>query len=195
MGYKIGSKLAKMLLITLILIIIFSVSFSIYIFTNPDYPIEEYYTSSGTHVTIQHDTTFPTINLYVCTPVLFVLTILSFFYWLHRKRYDKLIDDLPSYVKMYRRAKIEQLARSMKISMKEAESLLQVCVKKGTVKGHFDHSTGEFVTEGTQFIEGVEKRRCPNCGAPLDTGFLEGEEIRCEYCKLVFIQDRQHKDN
>ena len=188
MGYKIGSKLVLTLFIIFLSINFLTLAFSFYVYTSPDYPVEEYYTESGTHVIIHHDMTLSTINLYLCTPLNFVLTIVCYFGWRRKKRYDKLIDDLPSYIKMYRRANLEKVAQRMNISVKELDYLLQTCVKKGTVKGYFDYAVGEFVSEGSHQQEIQSNMKCPNCGATIETRFLEGEEMKCGYCNIIIVQ-------
>ena len=122
--------------------------------------------------------------LYVCTPLSFLLTFIFFAIWHIRKKKEDQIDELASYLKLYRRIHLDKVAQRMNISLRDAENLLPECISQGLVKGYLDRFTGEFIWEGSMNQMRVENK-CQNCGGSLDRVILEGEIMKCSYCNAV----------
>ena len=177
------TKVALALFILCLIWTMFFVEFSIMEYN--DDGVEDYYTESGTHVVVHNDTDFRVMSLFICSPGFIILTLCLLAYWLHRKKWDKLADDLPSYINMYRRMELERIATRMNITMKELDLVMKMCLREGTVRGNVDPITHEFVSLGSGDTVGMKNSDCPNCGAPVDTPYLAGEVIKCSYCGFL----------
>ena len=122
--------------------------------------------------------------LYFCTPLSFLLTFIFFGIWYIRNKKESQIEDMASYLKMYRRIQLDKVAQRMNISLRDAENLLPECISQGLVKGYLDRFTGEFIWEGSMNQMRVESK-CQNCGGSLDRVIMEGEIMKCSYCDAV----------
>ena len=185
MGRTGLTKFILVLFILWLVLTIFLMSFGLIYVLNPEYKVKSYVTESGTHVTIRDSTDTDKVALYVCTPVNLIITFLLFYYWKARSRRDKQVEELPSYIKMYRRVRLEEIAQRMGISMKELDSVLKECEKRGYVNGHVDGATGEFVMAGADYLIIPDGLACRNCGALIDGKFLVGEVVKCSFCNVV----------
>jgi len=122
--------------------------------------------------------------LYVCNPISFLITFIFFGIWYIRKKKEDRINDMASYLKMYRRVNLDKVAQRMGISLREAEDILPECISQDLVKGYLDRFTGEFIWEGS--IDQVRtQNKCPSCGGSLDRVILEGEIMKCSFCGAV----------
>ena len=147
---------------------------------DPSQAVESHVTESGT-VTFTQDDDAPIMFMFVCFPVNILLTTLWFYFWRFRRKRDMAIEILPSYLSMYRIAKLEDMAGRMGITMKEMDKIMKICMKEGTARGSFNHS-GEFVFEGTRVHAIPLGFVCTNCGANVEKTFLEGEIVKCTCC-------------
>lgn len=139
--------------------------------------------------TPQENASAATMMLLACTPANVVLTAIFLgLYFIRKKKEDKL-EDLASYLKLYRRTPLVKVAQRLGMTEHNAERLLLKCIELGLVRGFFDRKTEEFILEESiaSMREGV---KCPNCGASSDTVALSGEILKCAYCGSVIPSTR-----
>ena len=150
---------------------------------DPSRAVDAHVDESG-NVTFTQDDDTPKMFMLVCFPINSVITVSWFYFWFFRKKRDTAIEDLPTYLRMYRITRLEPIAQKMGISMKEMDKLMKICMKEGTVRGAFNQA-GEFVFEGTMKHAIPMGYICPNCGAINEKEFLEGEIAKCNFCDAL----------
>ncbi|GEM_PF-560288 len=94
------------------------------------------------------------------------------------------LKSLASIVKSYRRIALVNLAEKLHMTIPAAENLLSKALSRGLISGNFDRTTDEFYTDEAR-PQNLKFKYCPNCGAPLDRIYLEGETVRCQNCGFL----------
>lgn len=94
---------------------------------------------------------------------------------------EKTIQTAANIITSYRRIKLNELARLLKVKEEQLNEILAQAIGKGLVKGYVDRSSGEFFTEESM-NQKVDYKFCPFCGAALESTFLSGETIKCARC-------------
>jgi hypothetical protein len=100
-----------------------------------------------------------------------------------RKRLE-MLESVASAVKSYRRIKLVDLAGKLGITVPEASRLLMKAVTLNMIEGNFDRTTDEFFTNDAR-KHSISFKFCPQCGAPLDRIYLEGETVKCGSCGAI----------
>ncbi len=117
------------------------------------------------------------------------LPVTSVFFALWRKSRNLEIEfykDVATFVKMYRRISIKEVASNLNLSEKDAERAVLKAVEMGYLKAYIDRKTNEIVTpEGIKLSKEITVH-CPNCGAQISGVYLTGEIVECPYCGTKF---------
>jgi len=111
------------------------------------------------------------------------------FYYLWRKskkRASEIYKDVATFIKMYRRTPISEVAKRFNVSEKEAEYLVLKAVELKYLKAYIDRETNEIVTPEAIKDTEVIQLHCPNCGAEIVGVYLPGEVVECPYCGTKF---------
>lgn len=121
---------------------------------------------------------------YICVPggvapagIVLGLGILEY----HR---EKQLKEFATWIKTYRRVRMDELATKMGKSPMEAERLLSRAIELGYVAGVVDRSTDEFVLAGTEKQQ-VFVERCPHCGGVVNRWAFPEERFPCPYCNVA----------
>jgi uncharacterized membrane protein len=109
-----------------------------------------------------------------------------FFIWNGRKlsEEEEFVESISAIVMSTRRITLVDIADKLDTSVPKARKALLKAINLKLISGNFDRTTGEFFTEEGKNTQLVFKF-CPNCGAPFNKTFLEGETIKCESCGAI----------
>ncbi len=129
-------------------------------------------------------------TMYLCTGMTFPAAALFLGLWYIRKNKEDMIDDIASYLKMYRRISLQKVAQRLGITEMKAEGILLDCIASGAIRGFLDRQTGEFILKESV---GTMKAgmRCNNCGGYSEEVTLPGEVVKCKFCGMVLSGARQ----
>lgn len=97
------------------------------------------------------------------------------------RRRMEMLESVTSAVKSYRRIKLVDLAAKVGITVPQANRFLMKAVALNMIEGNFDRTTDEFFTSDSR-EQKLTFKFCPQCGAPLDRVYLEGETVKCGRC-------------
>ena len=124
------------------------------------------------------------ILAYICLPggvapaaIVLGLGILEY----HR---EKQLKEFATWVKTYRRIRMDELAVKVGKSPMDAERLLSRAIELGYVAGVVDRSTDEFVLAGTE-AQQVFVEPCPHCGGVVNRWAFPEERFPCPYCSVA----------
>lgn len=128
-----------------------------------------------------------TLLISVCTPMLFLPSIIFFIIgWRGRSKF-MMYEDVANVLKAYRRIKISELARKFNKPEYEAEKLVMECIERNLVNGYMDRQAQEFFTRDAmhQMPQSKSGWKCSACGAYNDSVILPGETAKCGYCGKI----------
>lgn len=128
--------------------------------------------------------------LYMCSVVNFIVMVLLIFIWHTKKKNEDQMDELASYLRMYRRTPLNNVAARMNIDLKTTELLLSKCISKGHIHGFLDRNTNEFILKES-IIEMKTGSKCPNCGGFTTDVSFPGEVVKCQFCDAVIPDHSQ----
>ena len=117
-----------------------------------------------------------TLLISVCTPMLFLPSIIFFIIgWRGRSKF-MMYEDVANVLKAYRRIKISELARKFNKPEYEAEKLVMECIERNLVNGYMDRQAQEFFTRDAmhQMPQSKSGWKCSACGAYNDSVILPG---------------------
>ena len=89
--------------------------------------------------------------------------------------------DFTTRVRMYRRIKIDDLARNVERTRSQTERLLARAIDMGLLRGVIDRATDEFVVQET-ITEQLFVEKCPSCGGRVGRWAFPEERFPCPYC-------------
>lgn len=102
-------------------------------------------------------------------------------YGLHAHRVEAEMVDFTTRVRMYRRIKVDDLARSLGRPRPQVERLLARAIDMGLLRGVVDRATDEFVVQET-VAQQVYVEVCPSCGGRVGRWAFPEERFPCPYC-------------
>ena len=122
-----------------------------------------------------------------CGAIGFPVTFRFYALWKKsKKKKVELYKDVATFIKMYRRTPISEVAKRFEVTDEEAENLVLKAVELNYLKAYIDRETNEIVTPESIKETKVVNLQCPNCGAEIDGVYLPGEVVECPYCKTKF---------
>jgi len=127
-------------------------------------------------------------TLFMCSVVNVIIMILLIALWIAKKKKEDRMDEMSSYLRMYRRTPMANIASRMSIDLKTAEALLSQCISKGQIDGYLDRTTDEFILKES-IAEMKAGRKCPNCGGYSTDVSFPGEVVKCKFCDAVMPDD------
>ncbi len=101
----------------------------------------------------------------------------------HAHRVEAELVDFTTRLRMYRRIKIDDLARTSERSRIQIERLLARAIDMGFLRGVIDRATDEFVLEDT-VPQQVYVEVCPSCGGRVGRWAFPEERFPCPYCSF-----------
>ncbi len=121
------------------------------------------------------------ILAYICVPGGIIPGAIALGLGVIEYRREKQLKEFATWIRTYRRIRIDDLARKVGKPPIEAERLLAQAIDLGYVQGVIDRSTDEFVLEGTERQQ-VFVEKCPHCGGSVDRWAFPEERFPCPYC-------------
>ena len=122
-----------------------------------------------------------------CGTVGFPVTLAFYALWRKSKKVkSEVYKDVATFIKMYRRTPLSEVAKRFNVSEKEAENLVLKAVEMKYLKAYIDRETNEIVTSEAIKATKVVRLHCPNCGAEISGVYLPGEVVVCPYCGTKF---------
>ena len=122
-----------------------------------------------------------------CSTIGFPITIAFYLLWSKSKRMSaEIYKDVATFIKMYRRTPISEVAKRFNVSEKEAEEMVLKAVELKYLNAYIDRETNEIVTPEAIKRSKVVTLHCPNCGAQISGVYLPGEVVKCPYCGTEF---------
>ena len=121
-------------------------------------------------------------GLVFCSTAFWIPGMILMAYGVKGYTHKKRLVSLATYLKLYRRIKLSDVAVKMGRPESEIEMDLLACMHKGYINGYMDRNSGEFFVEGSvsQSHTGL---KCPSCGSPSSKIVMSGETRVCEYCR------------
>ncbi len=127
---------------------------------------------------------FTPILAYICVPggVLpgGIAVLLGVIEW-HR---EKELKEFATWLRTYRRIRMDELARKVGKTPMQAERLLSRAIELNYVAGVIDRSTDEFVLAEAEKQQ-VFVERCPHCGGVVNRWAFPEERFPCPYCSVA----------
>lgn len=122
-------------------------------------------------------------SLGACVPGFLIAAIYISYAGIKAERRRLELEKLASYLRAYRRIKIDALATKLDISEYEAEKRILRCVRYRLLTGYIDRASDEFFNPSG--MEGKMLLNCPNCGGTVEELVLDGDSAKCPYCDSV----------
>ncbi len=130
--------------------------------------------------------TLTPILVYICVPGGILPGAIALLFGAVEYRREKRLKEFSTWIRAYRRIRMDELAKKVGKPPMEAERLLAQAIDLGYVQGVIDRSTDEFVLEGTE-REQVFVETCPNCGGNVDRWAFPEERFPCPYCSQAVV--------
>ena len=124
----------------------------------------------------------------LCSSVCIIINVLLIAVWHSKKKTEDRMDELASYLRMYRRTPLANVASRMNLDVKMVESLLSKCISKGQIHGFLDRNTNEFILKES-IVDMKSGKKCPNCGGYSTDVSFPGEVVKCQFCDAVIPDD------
>jgi len=125
--------------------------------------------------------TLTPILAYICVPGGILPGAIALLFGVVEYRREQRLKEFATWIRAYRRIRMDDLAKKVGKPPVEAERLLARAIDLGYVQGVIDRSTDEFVLEGTERQQ-VFVETCPNCGGNVDRWAFPEERFPCPYC-------------
>ncbi len=97
---------------------------------------------------------------------------------------EKALKEFATWIRTYRRIRMDELARKLGKTPMEAERLLTRAIQLNYVAGVVDRSTDEFVLAEAEKQQ-VFVERCPHCGGVVNRWAFPEERFPCPYCNVA----------
>lgn len=122
-----------------------------------------------------------TILAYICVPGGVFPGLIAVGFGLIEYRREKRLQEFSTFLKTYRRIRMDDLAKKIGKTPMEAERLLAKAIDLNYVQGVIDRATDEFVLAGAEKQQ-IFVGRCPNCGGDVERWAFPEERFECPYC-------------
>ena len=122
----------------------------------------------------------------VCTVMCLVPAIILLSMVFRSEKQVKGSQDLASLLRIYRRIKLDELARKMGKSEIEVEKDIVDAIQTGMVQGYIDRTTNEFFTKESlnqqMEVRDMATLKCSACNGPLPASYSRGQTFQCPHC-------------
>ncbi len=126
---------------------------------------------------------FTPILAYICIPGGIVPGAIAVLLGLIEYHRERQLKEFATWLRTYRRIRMDELARKVGRTPMEAERLLNRAIELKYVAGVVDRSTDEFVLAEAERQQ-VFVERCPHCGGVVNRWAFPEERFACPYCNV-----------